>query len=469
MRVIGMETAAAPSGVRVSTRLLLAGVGAAGLVVALWTLPVNRWLLGFVEWMRGAGTGGLLAFALAYVLATVLFLPGSILTLGAGFVYGVALGSPLVWVAANVGATLAFLLGRTIARQWIAARVAQNPRFAAIDRAVAEQGLKIVLLTRLSPVFPFNLLNYAFGLTRVRLRDYVLGSLVGMIPGTVMYVYLGSLITSLTELASGRRAGGAAQQLFYWAGLGVTVVVTVYVTRVARRALADATTEPRVGAPAPGRSPSPPEGPLVLPDDEHNRVLLAHAHPRGRPNPTPRGPYNLVVGTAGLVSAAGAAGLGARVALVERHLMGGDCLNVGCVPSKAVIRAARAWQEARQARERFGGPAVAGDGDFGAAMERMRRLRAGISVHDGARRFQGLGVDVFLGEGRFVSPREVEVDGARLRFRRAVVATGGRAAVPPVPGLEEAGYLTNETVWRSSAAGRSAASWRRPSPASAAG
>ncbi|HEX5759628.1 MAG TPA: mercuric reductase [Thermoanaerobaculia bacterium] len=192
------------------------------------------------------------------------------------------------------------------------------------------------------------------------------------------------------------------------------------------------------------------EPPLVAPTDEHNRKLVENVHPPAWVNPRPAARYHLVVvggGTAGLVSAAGAAGLGARAALVERHLLGGDCLNVGCVPSKAVIRAARAWKEARDAAARFGGPPAAGGGDFAAAMERMRRLRAGISVHDGARRFQGLGVDVFLGEGRFVSPEEVEVGGARLRFRRAVVATGGRAAVPPVPGLAEAGYLTNETVF----------------------
>ncbi len=188
------------------------------------------------------------------------------------------------------------------------------------------------------------------------------------------------------------------------------------------------------------------------PQDEHNLKLVENVHPPAWINPTPKERYHMVVigaGTAGLVSAAGAAGLGARVALVERHLMGGDCLNVGCVPSKGVIRAARAWRDAREAAERFGGPAVPRDatGDFGAAMERMRRLRAGISVHDGARRFQGLGVDVFLGDGRFVAPDTVEVAGERLRFRRAVIATGARAAQLPIPGLAEAGYRTNETIF----------------------
>ncbi|HSN86485.1 MAG TPA: FAD-dependent oxidoreductase, partial [Thermoanaerobaculia bacterium] len=155
--------------------------------------------------------------------------------------------------------------------------------------------------------------------------------------------------------------------------------------------------------------------PAVLePMDEHNRKLLENVHPPSWVNPEPAPRYHLVVigaGTAGLVSAAGAAGLGAKVAIIERNLMGGDCLNVGCVPSKGVIRASRAWQDARQAHARFGGPAVNGAEDFGAAMRRMRRLRAGISHVDSAPRFQRLGVDVFLGEGRFISPDTVEVDG----------------------------------------------------------
>jgi pyruvate/2-oxoglutarate dehydrogenase complex dihydrolipoamide dehydrogenase (E3) component len=192
----------------------------------------------------------------------------------------------------------------------------------------------------------------------------------------------------------------------------------------------------------------------IEPDDEPNRQLVENVHPPGWVNPEPASRYHLVVigaGTAGLVSAAGAAGLGAKAAIVERHLMGGDCLNVGCVPSKGVIRAARAFHDARRGAAEFGAPAAAGAGDFAAAMERMRRLRAGISVNDSAQRFRSLGVDVFLGEGRFVSPEEVEVAGPgghRLRFRRAVIATGGRAGVPPIPGLAEAGYLTNETVFR---------------------
>lgn len=200
------------------------------------------------------------------------------------------------------------------------------------------------------------------------------------------------------------------------------------------------------------RTESMNEGPgiEIAPRDEYNRRLVAHVHPPGWRNPEPSGRYNLVVvgaGTAGLVAAAGAAGLGAKVALVERHLMGGDCLNVGCVPSKALIRAGRAAADVRDAA-RFGVQSSStADVDFGAVMERMRRLRAEISPHDSAERFRGLGVDVYLGVGSFSGPDSLEVDGRRLRFKKAVVATGARASVPPIPGLAEAGYLTNETVF----------------------
>jgi len=184
--------------------------------------------------------------------------------------------------------------------------------------------------------------------------------------------------------------------------------------------------------------------------DEHDARLIRNVHPPDWVNPVPRDRYHLVVigaGTAGLVTAAGAAGLGARVALIERHLMGGDCLNVGCVPSKAVISAARAWHAARHAAERFGGPPVSGEGDFTAAMRRMRRLRADLSPADSARRFTELGVDVFLGQGRFTAPDRIAVGDATLRFRRAVIASGARAAVPPIPGIEASGYYTNETIF----------------------
>jgi pyruvate/2-oxoglutarate dehydrogenase complex dihydrolipoamide dehydrogenase (E3) component len=188
---------------------------------------------------------------------------------------------------------------------------------------------------------------------------------------------------------------------------------------------------------------------LVEPLDEWNTELLAQVHPPAWVNPRGDGVYDMVViggGTAGLVSAAGAAGLGARVALVEKALLGGDCLNSGCVPSKALLRSARAVAEARKALA-LGVHTGEVEVDFGAVMTRMRTLRAGISGHDSAERLSRIGVDVFLGEGRFSSPRTIEVDGRSLRFNRAVIATGGRASAPPIPGLAEAGYLTNETLF----------------------
>jgi pyruvate/2-oxoglutarate dehydrogenase complex dihydrolipoamide dehydrogenase (E3) component len=202
-----------------------------------------------------------------------------------------------------------------------------------------------------------------------------------------------------------------------------------------------------------GLPQTPNEAPMgdMLPKDAHNAALIANVHPVDWKNPEPAARYNLVVvgaGTAGLVSAAGAAGLGAKVALIERNLLGGDCLNVGCVPSKCVISSSRIVGENQQAAE-LGVRVPAGvEADFAAVMERMRRLRARISDHDSARRFQHeLGVDVFLGHGRFTGPDTIAVDGKTLRFRHAVLATGARAVHPPIPGLAEAGFLTNETVF----------------------
>lgn len=194
---------------------------------------------------------------------------------------------------------------------------------------------------------------------------------------------------------------------------------------------------------AAGHEPSTPEDPWDL-------AWRSAVQPADWPNPTPRSRYHLVVvgaGTAGLVCAAIAAGLGAQVALVERARMGGDCLNAGCVPSKALLSAARSWHTAREAERKFGGPPVTGAGDFGAVMARLRRLRAELAPVDGAARFAGLGVDVFLGEGRFVARDTVVVGKSRLRFKKAVIATGGRPALPAIPGLAAVPYLTHESLF----------------------
>lgn len=210
-----------------------------GLLVAAQYVNIPKAFRDALAWIDAAGPAGPLVFFGIYVAACVFMLPGSILTLGAGAVFGVVNGFLLVSLSSTAGATAAFLVGRYLAREAVARRVAGNPAFSALDEAVAGEGWKIVGLTRLSPIFPFNLLNYAFGLTRVRLRDYVLASWIGMIPGTALYVYLGSLAGSLAELGarSGQPARSPAEWVFYGIGLIATAAVTVVVTRIARRAL----------------------------------------------------------------------------------------------------------------------------------------------------------------------------------------------------------------------------------------
>ncbi len=192
-----------------------------------------------LQWIDSLGSLGAIAFIALYIIATVAFLPGSILTLGSGVVFGVVWGSLYVFIGATLGATAAFLVGRYLARGWVARKIADNKKFAAIDNAVGKAGLKIVLLTRLSPIFPFNLLNYAFGITGVSLKDYFIGS-VGMIPGTIMYVYIGSLAGNLARIGTEAQPTNPTVQ---WAiriiGFIATVAVTIYITRIARKALED--------------------------------------------------------------------------------------------------------------------------------------------------------------------------------------------------------------------------------------
>ncbi|HEY2918212.1 MAG TPA: FAD-containing oxidoreductase [Candidatus Binatia bacterium] len=417
-------------------------------------LPVREWFMQFEGYVKSLGSIGPIAVAVAYVISTVLFIPGSALTIGSGTLFGLKTGFLVVLVGANVGALCGFLLARTLLREKVASWADANPKFRSLDRAIGRQGFKMVFLIRLSPVFPFSLLNYLLGLTAVKTRAYALGNLLGMLPGIFLYVYIGS---AARDALAGQMdvSAGFYQQLLKYVGLIATVAVVVMVTRVARRALREAE-QSQADSIVPARShPDPNHRPrsyeeMVIADDPHDRQLIENCHPPRWVNPTPSGKYNLVVlgaGTAGLVSAAGAAGLGAKVALIERSLMGGDCLNVGCVPSKAVIRAARAAFETRNGKE-FGVQFSAQpDIAFSAAMERVRRLRAGISFHDSAERFRKLGVDVFIGQGCFVGPSAVEVDGKRVAFDRAVIATGARASELPIPGLAEAGYHTNETIF----------------------
>ena len=199
------------------------------------------WLKNALEWINNQGPVGGIAFMLLYIVATVAFLPGSVLTLGAGVVFGVFLGSVYVFIGATIGAIAAFLVGRYIARGWVAKKISGNKKFAAVDNAVGREGLKIVLLTRLSPVFPFNLLNYAYGVTGVSLKDYILGT-IGILPVTIMYVYICSLAGNIATIGTGEQPSNPT---VVWAiriiGFIATVAVTLYVTKVARKALEEST------------------------------------------------------------------------------------------------------------------------------------------------------------------------------------------------------------------------------------
>ena len=216
----------------------------AGVITATVLLPVGDYLTRLLEWTEGLGAVGPVVVAAIYVVACVFMLPGSILTLGAGFLFDVAIGTITVSVGSTLGACAAFWVGRTFARGWVSKKVADNAGFAAIDEAVGRQGFKIVLLTRLSPLFPFNLLNYAYGLTRVKFRSYALASWLGMLPGTVMYVYFGSAARAaareLTDVAEAGVETGLAGKVFFWIGLVVAVGVAILVTRIARKALKQA-------------------------------------------------------------------------------------------------------------------------------------------------------------------------------------------------------------------------------------
>lgn len=215
-----------------SARRIIVVAVALGVAALVIFTPVRRWATELVGWVKDQGSGAAAIYGAIYVVAAVLLLPGSALTLGAGFVYGVVWGTVIVFPAAVIASLVAFGIARRLAREAVQRRVARHQRFAAIDRAVGRAGFKITLLLRLSPIFPYGLLNYALGVTGVRFRDYALATAIGMLPGTIMYVYLGSLVTSASEL--GRSQGNG---WLYWLGGAITVAVAVAVTLVGRREL----------------------------------------------------------------------------------------------------------------------------------------------------------------------------------------------------------------------------------------
>ncbi|MGH7863628.1 MAG: TVP38/TMEM64 family protein [Candidatus Binataceae bacterium] len=229
--------------VLLSIKVICAAIAAVALFALVRTVGAAALLSGALDWIASLGRLAPVVFVATYIVATVMLMPGSILTIGAGALFGVVWGSIYASISATLGATAAFLVGRYVARDWIAAKVENNPKFSAIDEAVGREGWKIVGLTRLSPIFPFNLLNYAYGLTRVRLRDYFFASWIGMMPGTVLYVYIGSLGRDLASKAAGGEssAPSTARWIINIVGFVATLLVAIYATRIGARALREKT------------------------------------------------------------------------------------------------------------------------------------------------------------------------------------------------------------------------------------
>jgi uncharacterized membrane protein YdjX (TVP38/TMEM64 family) len=200
-------------------------------------LPFLQWMVDFIHWAKGMGAAGGVLYTVFYIAGTALFFPGLPLTLGAGFLYGAVIGTLVVSPASVAGATLAFLIARYVARDWVTRRLKKYPQAAAIDRAIEKNGFKAVVLLRLQPVLPFNILNYALGLTSIRLRDYMLASWIGMFPATVLYVYLGSIMNDISDLLRGRPNSGIAGRLLLWGGLAAIVVLVWWLGRIAKKAL----------------------------------------------------------------------------------------------------------------------------------------------------------------------------------------------------------------------------------------
>ncbi|MBW4935171.1 FAD-dependent oxidoreductase [Marinobacter sp. F4206] len=347
-------------------------------------------------------------YMLVYIIVTALSLPGAaIMTLAGGAFFGNIYGLAAVSVASTIGASIAFLVARFLARDTLREKYAAT--VARMDRGIAKDGAFYLATLRLVPVFPFFLINIAMGLTGMKLRTYALVSWVAMLPGTFVYVNAGtqlSQIESTGDIVS-------ADLLLSFALLGLFPLIAKFVVGFIRR----------------------------------RRVYAGWKKPESFD-------YNLLViggGSAGLVSAYIAAAVKAKVALIEKHKMGGDCLNTGCVPSKALIRSAKAADTLRHA-DRYGLEAVPVKGSFKTIMDRVQRVIARVEPHDSPERYRKLGVDCISGEASFVSPWELEVkhnDGRteRLTARSIVVATGGKPAMPPIPGLADMEPLNSDNLW----------------------
>ena len=345
----------------------------------------------------------MLGYFFLYVTMAALSIPGAaVLTLAGGAVFGFLRGVVLVSFASVLGAVLAFLGSRYLFRDWVRRRFARQ--IDAIDRGVERDGTFYLLFLRLNPVFPYFLVNLGMGLTRIGVLRFALVSQIGMLPATLVFVNAG------TQLAHIRTPSDVLSPQL----IGSLVLLSLF----------------------------PLVGKFVAGWLKRRRIYRGWKRPR-------RFDRNLVVigaGSGGLVSAYIAAAVRAKVTLVEAKAMGGDCLNTGCVPSKSLIRSARAAHEVRTA-DRFGIKAPPPEVDFPAVMKRVRAIIEHIAPADSVERFTGLGVDVRRGHATIVDPWTVEVGGERLTTRSIVIAAGAEPILPPVPGLEHSGYLTSDTMW----------------------
>ncbi len=345
-------------------------------------------------------------FAGIYILSTALSIPGAlVLTLAGGAIFGFWVGLVTVSLSSTIGATLAFLVSRFLLRDWVQTRF--RDKLGSINRGIEKEGAFYLFTLRLVPLFPFFLINLVMGLTPIRTSAYFFVSMVGMLPGTAVYVNAGTQIAQLDSLKG-----------LLSPALLLSFVLIGVLPLISKRTL---------------------------------EVIKARKHLRGFKKPK-KFDFNMVVigaGSAGLVSAYIAAAIKAKVALVEKHKMGGDCLNTGCVPSKALIRSAKIFNYLKRAPE-FGLPQVDSAPqpvDLGQVMERVKRIIARIEPHDSVERYSGLGVDCFQGEAKILSPYEVQVGDKVLTSKNIVIATGARPLVPELPGLKEVDYLTSDNVW----------------------
>ncbi|WP_397607140.1 FAD-dependent oxidoreductase [Silanimonas sp.] len=381
-------------------------------LLAIWSSGAHQWLtLGALKTQADALSTAVAAnpwqaaglFFLAYVLVAALSIPGAaVMTLAAGALFGLLEGTVLVSFASSIGATLAFLVARFGFRDALRARFGE--RLRDIDAGIARDGAFYLLTLRLVPAFPFFIVNLLSGLTSLATRTFYWVSQLGMLPATIVYVLAG------TQLAQIRSVGDILSPGL----LGALVALSALPLLLK----------------------------AVLGWLKARRVYAGHRKPRSFD-------YNLIAigaGSAGLVTTYIGAAVKAKVALIEKHKMGGDCLNTGCVPSKALIRSARLLAEAREA-QKYGLNSLSADFDFATVMERVQRVVAKVEPHDSIERYTGLGVDVIEGDARLVSPWEVEVNGRRISARSIVIATGARPLVPTIPGLESIEALTSDTVW----------------------